>query len=467
MLRLFKQYYPIRNVFFVIGEGLFIYAAFLAASWITLDGGLFFSDSMMFLKIFFVTFVCQACLYYNDLYDFNIIVSFNELGMRLLQALGVATIIVAFSYIIFPDTIIGKGIFIVSILFVLLLVVSWRFCYALVLNRGFFNQKILLLGSGELLADIKQAIADRQDCGYSIEAEFPEKNVDRGPDIRDVKNPDLRCGERYEGLASIAKYMGIKKIVAAFKERRQAFPTKELLNCRVEGIKVIEGNTFYEMLTGKVIVKQLHPSWLIFSEGFQKSRLRLLGKRIGDLIISFLMLIVLLPLIIITAVLIKLDSKGPVFFSQERLGEKRKKYLMHKFRSMVTDAEKECGPVWATDDDCRITRVGRIIRKFRIDEIPQLWNVLKGEMSFVGPRPEREFFVRDLEKEIPFYGIRFTVKPGLTGWAQVCYNYGASLEDAFEKLNYELFYIKNMSPWMDLLIIMRTIKIVLFGKGAR
>ena len=179
------------------------------------------------------------------------------------------------------------------------------------------------------------------------------------------------------------------------------------------------------------------------------------------------MLILFSPLIIVTAILIKIDSTGPVLFTQERVGKNEKPYMLYKFRSMVQDAEKQSGPVWASDNDKRKTRVGRIIRKWRIDEIPQLWNVLKGDMSFVGPRPEREFFVKKLEGAIPYYGERFSVKPGITGWAQVCYGYGASVDDAVEKVNYDLFYIKNMSVFMDLMIILRTIKIVLFGKGAR
>ena len=239
------------------------------------------------------------------------------------------------------------------------------------------------------------------------------------------------------------------------------------MRCRVEGIDVIEGNSFYEMLTGKLIVEQIPPSWFIFSDGFHKSRTKRFLKRSSDLILSFVLLICICPLMLLVAILIKLDSSGPVIFSQERVGEKHKSYLVKKFRSMVVDAEKRSGPVWAQDDDPRITRVGRFIRKTRIDEIPQFWNVFKGEMSFVGPRPEREYFVNDLEKKIPYYRERFTVKPGITGWAQINYRYGATIEDAIEKLNYDMFYIKNMSIWMDLMIVLRTIKIVLFGWGAR
>jgi len=273
--------------------------------------------------------------------------------------------------------------------------------------------------------------------------------------------------QNYDGLCDMAEELNIRKIVVALTEKRGALPTKELVKCRVNGIEIIEGASFYEMLTGKFIVEQINPAWLIFSEGFYKSRARRFLKRTTDIILSIVLLILLSPLILITAILIKVDSKGPVIFSQERLGKNKKTYLIYKFRSMVSDAEKQSGPVWAEDNDSRVTRVGRVIRKWRMDEIPQLWNVLKGDMSFVGPRPEREFFVKKLEDIIPYFTERFSVKPGITGWAQVSYGYGASVKDAIEKLNYDLFYIKNMSIFLDFMIIMRTIKIVLFGKGAR
>jgi exopolysaccharide biosynthesis polyprenyl glycosylphosphotransferase len=235
----------------------------------------------------------------------------------------------------------------------------------------------------------------------------------------------------------------------------------------VNGIEVLDGNSFFEMLTGRLLIRQVSPSWLIFSKGFQKSGLLLFSKRLGDVVASLGLLILTLPIFILAIIMIKRDSKGPIFFTQERLGQNRTKYRIIKFRSMVHNAEEKSGPVWATEEDDRITRVGKIIRKYRIDELPQLLNVLKGDMSLVGPRPEREFFVKELEKRIPYYAVRFTVKPGITGWAQVSYRYGASEEDTVEKLNYDLFYIKNLSFVIDLLVILRTVKIVLFGKGAR
>jgi len=270
-----------------------------------------------------------------------------------------------------------------------------------------------------------------------------------------------------KNLCQVASEIGINKVVVALKERRGAFPTDELIRCRTAGIEVIEGSSFYEMLTGKVLVRKINPSWLIFSDGFRKSRLKTFFKRLEDIVLSLVMLILLSPLFLVVAILIKLDSKGPVFFAQDRVGLNKKEYMMHKFRSMVDDAEKLTGPVWARENDSRITRVGKVIRKCRIDELPQLWEVLTGKMSLVGPRPERRHFTDELEKKKPFYAQRFNVKPGLTGWAQVCYDYGATIEDAVEKLNYDLFYIKNMSLAMDMIIILRTVKTVLFGRGAR
>ena len=466
MLRIFKQYYPIRNIFFFIGEGIAIFVAVMVACWLLLNVELFRLDRGIYLKIFLISLVCQICLYYNDLYDLEVTDTFQELGIRLLQALGTAAIILAGIYVIFPKAIVGSGIFAVSIVFVIIVIVSWRFFYALILSHGIFNQKIILLGSGPLAQNIFNEIMHRKDSGYTIAVNVQDTQQDMEFSCTQA-DTEIICKQDYDGLCDLAEQLNIKKVVVAIKEKRGKLPLKELVKCRIKGIDVIEGTSFYEMLAGKLIVDQINPAWIIFSKGFYKSRTRRFLKRTLDLILVVSMIILFLPLIVVTAVLIKIDSAGPVLFSQERIGASRKTYMLYKFRSMVQDAEKRSGPVWASDNDNRTTRVGKVIRKWRIDEIPQLWNVLKGDMSFVGPRPEREFFVDKLEKIIPYYVERFSVKPGVSGWAQVCFTYGASVEDAVEKLNYDLFYIKNMSVFMDLMIIMRTIKIVLFGKGAR
>jgi sugar transferase (PEP-CTERM system associated) len=462
MLRLFKKYYPVRNAIFVFGEGFIIFVSVMIACFIIIGQKRIQLEFSLMLKALLITFCCQVCLYYNDLYDLKITDTLAELGIRLLQALGAAAIILAIVYFFFPKVIISEGIFVVSIAIVIMFIVSWRIAYTHVLNQGMFNQRIIVLGSSETAKEIAREIQEKKDCGYEIVAAI-SKNT--WSDFRCETKFGVICQNSYENICELATQMKVTKIIVALKEKRSEFPIKELLQCRVSGINIIEGNSFYEMLTGKLIVEQINPAWLIFSEGFQKSRSKRFFKRAIDLVLSFTMLVLLSPVIAIAAIAIKLDSKGPIIFSQERVGEKRKHYMVHKFRSMRSDAEKYSGPVWAKENDDRITRVGRFMRKWRIDEIPQLWNVLKGEMSFVGPRPEREHFVNQLTEIIPYYGERFSVKPGVTGWAQVSYGYGSSVRDAIEKLNYDLFYIKNLSILMDIMIVARTVKTVIFGQG--
>ncbi|MBA3035271.1 MAG: TIGR03013 family PEP-CTERM/XrtA system glycosyltransferase [Desulfobacterium sp.] len=465
MLRLLKQYYPIRNIFFILCECAMIFLSVILACYILLDIPSTSFDPLIFFRIFIIALIVQSCLYFNDLYDIKISDSLKEIGIRLLQALGISAFFLAFLYVIFPSLILGGGVFPLSILFVIIFIIFWRIFYFWVLDRGLFNQKIVLLGSGELSQKIDKEIHDKKDSGYSIAMRVEENQTINQTSSCEYNTYVIK--KDFDGLCDIAKAMKIIKIVVAIQEKRGAFPTKELLKCRVGGIEVIDGDSFYEMLTGKIDVGQINPSWLIFSEGFKKSMVRRFIKRSEDLILSFILLVTTAPLFILVAMLIKIDSKGPALYSQERVGKNKKKYKIHKFRSMVADAEKHSGPVWAKDNDDRVTRVGKWLRKTRVDELPQLWNVFKGNMSFVGPRPERDFFVQQLEKAIPYYWERFSVKPGITGWAQVSYSYGDSVEDAVEKLNYDLFYIKNMSTIMDVMITLRTIKTVLFGKGAQ
>ena len=340
MLRIFKQYYPIRNIFFFIGEGLVIFASVIFASWILLNTESFASDRWLYFKILLITFICQTCLYYNDLYDFKITDSLLELGIRLLQALGAAAIFLAAIYLIFPGAIIGQGIFALGIGFVILLIVSWRFVYKLVLKHGLFDQRIILLGSSDLAQNIINEIDQRKDSGYTVSVNVQECSENNDcPDKTNAASTTYK--PNYEGLCDMAEELNVSKIVVALTERRGAFPTKELVKCRVNGIEIIEGASFYEMLTGKFIVEQLNPAWLIFSEGFYKSKFRRFLKRSMDLVLSVIFLILLSPVIIATAILIKIDSKGPVIFSQERVGKNKKAYMVYKFRSMVSNAEQE------------------------------------------------------------------------------------------------------------------------------
>lgn len=270
----------------------------------------------------------------------------------------------------------------------------------------------------------------------------------------------------YKQISSIVRAGNVDRIIVALDERRGKFPIDELLSCRMKGIKVEDGVAFTEYLVGKLSIENLHPSFLIFSDGFKGTPIFKMFKRWFDLLVSTVFLTLFFPVGLVIAIAIKLDSKGPVFYQQERVGEDGKIFHLLKFRSMSVNAE-EHGPLWAGVKDPRVTRVGRVIRKLRLDEIPQVINVLKGDMSFVGPRPERPFFIEQLKNEIPFYSQRHAVKPGITGWAQICYPYGASKEDALEKLKYDLYYNKHMSILFDLMIILETAKIVLLGRGAR
>jgi sugar transferase (PEP-CTERM system associated) len=333
--------------------------------------------------------------------------------------------------------------------------------YNRILKARHLDQKVIIVGTGPLAKNIAREIIDKMDSGFEIIG-FITENPERIGE--QLVNPSI-IGDQSQ-IYDIVMNEKVARIIVALEERRGKFPEGQLLECKMKGIPIEEGIAFYEHLTGKLQVESLRPSFLIFSDGFKKSRFTMFVKRITGFILSLIGLTLLSPLILIFSLIIKIDSLGPVLYKQERVGKDGKTFNLYKFRSMVDNAEAN-GPVWAEQDDKRITRAGRWMRKWRVDELPQMFNVLLGNMSFVGPRPERPNFVQELRKEIPFYDQRHTVKPGITGWAQIKYRYGASREDAIEKLNYDLYYIKKMSTFFDLLIIFETVKVVLFGKGAR
>ena len=460
MINLFRNYYTIRNVFLIALESALLYLSIIFSSVIVFGAG-WGNDPNLNMKAMCVAIVCILSLYCNNIYSIKDIKGYVDLTIKLFQSFGAALILLALFYMAYNQAIISTRFFFVYIPIAMAVLSTWRFVYMFLLKSGVFSQNIFLLGDSELIRDICREIDVEIDCGYRIKGIVGRSSV---PEFEALGPP---CIEGYTNLSKIAHGHGVKRIVVALKEKRGNFPVDELLMCRVNGIDVIEGHTFYEMLTGKFLVSSINPTWLIFSNGFTKSKVRSVLKRFEDVLSSLILLAIFSPIIFATALLIKLDSKGGIFFCQERLGLRHRPYKLYKFRSMVANAEEASGPVWAVKNDSRVTRVGAFIRKWRIDELPQLFNVLKGDMSLVGPRPERAHFVKQLEAEIPYYGERYIVRPGVTGWAQVRYEYGDSVEDAIEKLNYDLFYIKNMSIFMDLVIAFRTIRTVLFGVGAR
>ena len=463
ILRIFDQYIPIRKIAFFFLESAFITGMVILGAYLRFLGDpiSFYTYEYLILKALLIVACVQLSLYYFDLYDLKIFRNNIELGIRLLQSLGVSSILLAFLYYLFPFLIIGRGIFLISLGFMGAVIVSWRIIYNHILRTRQLDEKIIIIGSGTLAEEIAEEIVEKADTGFKILG-FIAENPNRVGEK--LVNPSI-IGDQSQ-ILDIATREKVNRIIVALEERRGNFPQSQLLECKMRGIAVEEGIEFYERLTGRLQVESIRPSFLIFSDGFKKSELKMWVKRVTGFTLSLIGLILLSPLILVISILIKIDSQGPVFYKQERVGKRGKIFKLLKFRSMVNNAETN-GPVWAENDDKRITRVGRWIRKWRFDEVPQMLNVLKGDMAFVGPRPERPYFVEQLRKEIPFYDQRFSVKPGVTGWAQIKYRYGASKEDALEKLKYDLYYIKNLSPLFDLLIIFETIKVVLFRKGAR
>lgn len=362
-----------------------------------------------------------------------------------------------------PADDIGRGVMVLALGFGFVAVLLAR-ALALKVGQGeFLRRQVLVLGVGEKADLIHSKLrrgSDRRTFG--IVGYLPvEGDADCVPD-------DLRlCAA--EGLVALVDELGVDEIVVAPDCRRGSLPLDELMACRLRGLQVNDLNTFLENQTGRAHMSALSPAWVVFESGFDRGVVRSASKRFFDIASSMLLFIVALPLMAVTALLIKLESglSGPIFYLQERVGEGGQPFHVIKFRSMRTDAERDGVARWATSNDDRITRVGRVIRKLRIDELPQVLNVLRGEMSFVGPRPERPTFVEQLEREIPYYGLRHAVKPGITGWAQLRYAYGASVKDAEEKLKYDLYYVKHQSFMFDLLVLLQTVEVVLFGKGAR
>lgn len=340
-----------------------------------------------------------------------------------------------------------------------LLQILWHLGYRLAINSTHLARRVLVLGTGPLAQKIGNLIQSTNHqhvlSGYLLSSGDP------------VTVPAHEIISNGNGIIETIKKVKAHKLVVSLSERRKGFPVRDVLSCKFCGIEVVDAPSFYEELTGKLMVENITPSWFIFSNGFRKNTIIIFYKRLFDIVFATIGMIFMLPFLPLIALLIKLDSKGPVFFKQVRVGEMDKEFLLYKFRTMKQNAEQTVGAVWAQKNDDRITKVGKILRKTRIDELPQLYNVFKGEMSFVGPRPERPEFIGKLKVVIPFYSERHFVKPGITGWAQIKYPYGASEKDALEKLRYDLYYIKNMSILLELTIMLETMKVMLFGKGAR
>jgi len=420
------------------------------------------------LSCLIVAILCQASLSYNDLYDWKVSQNRTELPNRLLHSGGYALVMLSILVFLIPAAFQFPGME-VSETWKLILLLGIAFAVVYGWRQGFhwfffkwnFGERVLVIGTGPKARSIATLIHEHAVAGFEvIGLSGPGESAPDEPQHHQILGS-------VDELADLCHTHRVARLVAALEERRGTTSITGLLQCRTEGVIVEERETMYERIAGKIAVESLRPSYLIFGGGFDKRPLALAMKRAIDVIGALVGVALALPVCVIVAPLIVLDSRGGVFFRQERTGQEGRVFKVLKFRTMRRGAEADTGPVWAAAEDPRVTRVGKWLRLLRIDEIPQMLNVLAGHMSFVGPRPERPFFVKSLSEANPFYTLRHTVRPGITGWAQVNCPYGASTEDALEKLRYDLYYIKNMSILFDLNIILRTVGVVLFGKGAR
>jgi sugar transferase (PEP-CTERM system associated) len=389
----------------------------------------------------------------------------HEIFVTCLQAGCAAFFLLSVAYYLDPSLMLGRGVLFFALGVFILLQFAWRALSGGGSSSAPFAQRVLILGSGDLACQLGGLI-NSQDAGFKLVGYLP---CEGQLPVTTVHQPEIFRAQFVvmEGdLFETAQKHKVSLVVVALAERRGVLPLQEMLRCKLNGIEVVDAPTFYEILQGKLMLEEMTPSWIIFSSGFRRTLAINAYKRCFDILLSLTGLLLSAPLLPFIALAIKLDSRGPLFFEQVRVGSGEQPFVLYKFRSMRQDAERE-GAVWAVKNDARVTRVGRFLRNSRIDELPQLYNVLKGDMSFIGPRPERPEFVESLKRDIYYYSRRHSIKPGLTGWAQVRYPYGATVEDAVEKLRYDLYYIKNLSFFLDTQIIFETVKVVLFGRGSR
>ena len=401
--------------------------------------------------------VFVLCMYYFDLYDSTVLRSQREVFTRLIQVFGTVCIILACVYALYPSMRLQQSVFTAGALAAASVTVLWRRLFSLVNTWPAFMERVLVLGDGVMAQDLLKEIHDRSELGIKVVA-----HVSEDQDWSSWQQPEMPAFAAE--IDRITRVLRVQKIIVSMKERRGRMPVECLLELKKRGVAIQDGNELYQVITGKISLDSLRPSMLLFSPGFQVSRLFLLYKRAFSLVLASVGLLLSLPFMLLVALAIRLDSKGPVIFRQRRVGKDGKIFTLYKFRSMYEGVD---GDRPATEDDERCTRVGRWLRATRIDELPQLWNIFRGDMHLVGPRPFVPEQEARLAEQIPFYNLRWSVRPGATGWAQVNRGYCSTVAENAEKLAYDLFYIKHVSVGLDLLVIFKTFKILLLGRGAR
>jgi sugar transferase (PEP-CTERM system associated) len=460
---IFTRFHPRRLALIGVEHVVIVLAVAVAAILrLGIDSPTVTVDALVWRAVL-IAAVLQICLHYCDLYDLRTLTDRRDLLIGLLRALGAASVVLALLYSWIPTLVIGRGVFMIASLMTIALVAGWRIAFEYLSFYVVPAERLLIVGtSGAAIALARELFNRRGELGVDLIG-----FVDSDP--RRVGTPLINPGVigTVDEIPRIVRESLVDRVVVSLADARGQLPMDKLLEMKLNGgVRFDHLASVYEEYTGKIAVENLRPSWMIFSEGFRKSRLLAAVKRVCDVLLAAIGLTVALPIILFVGFAIRLSSPGPVFYQQRRVGKDGRVFTLHKFRSMAADAEARTGAVWSTSDDPRVTGVGRILRRTRIDEVPQLWNVLIGDMSMVGPRPERPEFVSELTQQIPFYGQRHVVRPGVTGWAQVRHTYGGSVNGAMQKLQYELYYIKHMSLAFDVFIILETIKTVLVRRGS-
>jgi sugar transferase (PEP-CTERM system associated) len=446
----------------VLAESLIVLLSFALATLVRLGGFRALLGYNNFLpKALVCVVVVQLTLYYAELYEHRTRRRI-ELFLLLGQCMAIASVALAVVFFVAPGLEVGRGIFFLFVAFVWSGLLFWRLFLLWAWGTfGAFGDRVLILGTGLPAQQVAREMLTRAPIGYRVLGFLTEHESEVG---RTLVNPSVlgTLGD----LPRLSQSQAATLIVVAQEDRRKHLPVDMLLRCRMAGVRVVEAASLFESLSGRIPLRDLRPSFLIFSGGFQKPRVTATFKRTGEVATAALLLLLTAPLAALIALLVRLSSPGPALYRQARVGLSGKTFELLKWRTMRDDAEQESGPVWASaENDPRVTAAGRLLRKTRLDEIPQLWNVLRGDMSFVGPRPERPHFVEKLRRVIPFYDERHSVRPGITGWAQVKFPYGSTIEDAEEKLEFDLYYVKHMSLLLDVAIVLETFKVMLLGRG--
>ena len=465
-MRFLNRYYTAYDLLLVLGDLVLVLGASLIVREMVAPTGSSTDDSWptSVLHGIAMAVIVATAFYYSDLYAIDQTLSIHELLHRFVAGLGVACIVIGI--ISYPIPNFGKSIYISEMIVMGMSLGLWRLGFMRVIQQAGIRAKVLIVGTRTIGRMVAEELYLKKTLGMDVVG-FVGENA--GQMTLSYGNPRKVQIPIFAplSLSDLIASNDVNRILLAGAGHFPQSYNKELVAVRTMGVPIEDCHSFYERLASKIAITDLPPEWIALSEGFRRDRLILAAKRVIDVLVAFLGLILSAPLALVTAIAIKSESSGPVFYRQERVGQNEKRFTLFKFRSMAEGAEDQMGPVWAAENDPRVTSVGAIIRKLRIDEIPQMINVLKGEMSFVGPRPERPYFVEQLKQTIPYYDLRHSVKPGITGWAQISYQYGDSERDAIEKLQYDLYYIKHMSPVFDLQIIFESIKVILFGWGAR